>query len=1157
MPLRLALRRASWVVVLGVLLAGLPRGGRGEDAPKGGDQARREVERLLEQSAQARKRSDLVAARALAAQAFDQARRSLRDDDPAQIRAAMAHFGPLSDEAMRKGDFGRALSIAGMAATFAGERLDYKTASQWTQYARDLAATRLKPGDPVRTDIEIAHAEFQTRDAMRARDRDRAYTWGKRADELARSLGPGNPIRERLLTMFAEVEFWRVEDAAALKLCEEVEEETRLKPEGNANNRVEALIREAGLLAMGDGPIPPEIAPKLAEALRRAFGDQVDPRAGFASRVIFWDYRLARALDASARGTPVGEVEGRLARDLGRFEAILRDAQVAPAVAALGGMSLALFQLRMQRIAAAETTLRGLEWAIKDPRITPASVGVYWIKRGAIEVERANYDVGREDFEIALRQEASPAQQAQALNNLGDLLNRQGDYPAAIERLERAIALYPGDSQNDPNLALALRNLADARDRLGRPDEAERLRRRAIAIAEAALPPDPYVLYLCRNSLGHGHYKAGKFNEARIEFEQSRVIAVKAFSAVHFHVAEAGVNLGWIAFAEGRTADAAASFQEALAIFREALGQEHPRIAEVLSYIARVHAVEGRGEQARTELEDALTLRERTLDRILRSAFSERDRLALVQEIRVHPEASAWPGVLDTYLDLAQGLGISVQEQYRRILTWKGVLARHSPPRVDEMEDDPEVRRLAIRREELLPKLRNATFLDSRGEQARTLEVEVDTLERKLRERSQKFQRGAGTAALGIDQVGAALPPRSALLDVIEIRRYRPRNEGEPLSESRLYVAMLIRGDRPLTRIDLGDAAKLDDTMKVFVEHLVARDKANPEAGDLAGAIRAPLVSHLDGIETLVVSADGLLNRLPWGALPGRRPGTFWVDELTFASIPSAQSLVNRRRAPHPIRSGALIVGGVDYGAAPAGNAAAAARGPSRSRLITRWPALGETLNEARSVERIFRETHPGEAVDLLTGDRASKAALRAHLADRRLIHLATHGYFDAGRDPIQAFGISGVSAQFDSYVVLAGANREGVDALLTAEEVGRFDLRGVELAVLSACQSGLGHVRAGQGDVGLLGALDRAGVLAVVSTLWEVGDEPTNALMQAFYRHLWSADGREGPAAALRAAQREMIQGTVLSRDGESFAHPHDWAAFVLGGDPASTVRP
>ena len=126
--------------------------------------------------------------------------------------------------------------------------------------------------------------------------------------------------------------------------------------------------------------------------------------------------------------------------------------------------------------------------------------------------------------------------------------------------------------------------------------------------------------------------------------------------------------------------------------------------------------------------------------------------------------------------------------------------------------------------------------------------------------------------------------------------------------------------------------------MKAFLERLAARGDAGASATALAQAIRAPLVPHLDGIEALIVSADGLLSRLPLGALPGRRPGTSWIDDLAFASVPSAQSLVERRRRARPAGLGALIVGGVDYGAAVASDVAgagAAASATTRARART------------------------------------------------------------------------------------------------------------------------------------------------------------------------------------------------------------------------------
>jgi CHAT domain-containing protein len=128
---------------------------------------------------------------------------------------------------------------------------------------------------------------------------------------------------------------------------------------------------------------------------------------------------------------------------------------------------------------------------------------------------------------------------------------------------------------------------------------------------------------------------------------------------------------------------------------------------------------------------------------------------------------------------------------------------------------------------------------------------------------------------------------------------------------------------------------------------------------------------------------------------------------------------------------------------------------------------------------------------------------------------------------------------------------------MLTAEEVAELDLGAQELIVLSACESGLGHLSAGQGIIGLFGALDRAGTRAVVSALWKVEDRATTLLMESFYRRLWAAGAPIGPAQALRAAQREMIRGNRTAPTGEPFSRPQFWAAFVVGGDPFPASPP
>jgi CHAT domain-containing protein len=112
-------------------------------------------------------------------------------------------------------------------------------------------------------------------------------------------------------------------------------------------------------------------------------------------------------------------------------------------------------------------------------------------------------------------------------------------------------------------------------------------------------------------------------------------------------------------------------------------------------------------------------------------------------------------------------------------------------------------------------------------------------------------------------------------------------------------------------------------------------------------------------------------------------------------------------------------------------------------------------------------------------------------------------------------------------------------DGVLTAEDVSCMDLRGTELVVLSACETGLGSVRVGEAVFGLRRALVVAGAKSLVMSLWKVPDQATASLMEDFYRRMRSG---EPPASALRAAQQSLRH-----------RHPDPlyWAAFIYQGDP------
>jgi CHAT domain-containing protein len=228
------------------------------------------------------------------------------------------------------------------------------------------------------------------------------------------------------------------------------------------------------------------------------------------------------------------------------------------------------------------------------------------------------------------------------------------------------------------------------------------------------------------------------------------------------------------------------------------------------------------------------------------------------------------------------------------------------------------------------------------------------------------------------------------------------------------------------------------------------------------------------------------------------------------------------------------------------------------------WKALPGAAAEAKDIQEVLHGG-PFGPVKSYVGPEALEEVLKAMPAPR-VLHLATHGFFldhepAAAPESDEGTGAGWLRARLKSEdnpllragIVLAGANLTGdksakiqaEDGWVTAEEIALLDLRGTELVVLSACQSGLGDVKSGEGVYGLRRAFMYAGVRTMVTSLFEVPDRETRELMKRFYRELGAGKDK---LAALHTAQRDLMRER-FERQGTS--HPFFWASFVLVGDP------
>ena len=192
---------------------------------------------------------------------------------------------------------------------------------------------------------------------------------------------------------------------------------------------------------------------------------------------------------------------------------------------------------------------------------------------------------------------------------------------------------------------------------------------------------------------------------------------------------------------------------------------------------------------------------------------------------------------------------------------------------------------------------------------------------------------------------------------------------------------------------------------------------------------------------------------------------------------------------------------------------------------------------------------------------------MKRAVAGRRVVHLATHGFVlgaDCEPGPAGVRAVGGLTrAKSDTAAVaeenpllltglaLAGANRRGTvapdgdEGILTADEITRLNLQGTEWAVLSACDTGLGEIKAGEGVFGLRRAFQIAGARTVIMSLWPVEDVSTQDWMRILY------EGRLRKKLDTAAAVREAGLSVLRSRKAKGHStHPFYWAAFVAAGD-------
>jgi CHAT domain-containing protein/tetratricopeptide (TPR) repeat protein len=834
----------------------------------------------------------------------------------------------------------------------------------------------------------------------------------------------------------------------------------------------------------------------------------------------------------------------------------------------------------------------------------PASI---LLDLGDVASEQYDFAAARDYFEraLALFIKYSPhaAGVPYALGNLATTYYRQGDLVSALAYSRRVIAIDEKKWPNSLNTADDLGWMGDILRAQGKFTAAATCYHRALRIKEKSDTDPSHIsdsLVDLANLARTQHNRSLAMEYDRHAFE------LRQKSCPNLWCVVAILNdLGELAYEQGDLGSSEHYLRLAVDIREQSLGLTHPELARSLNDLALTVAAKGGTAEA--------------LGLALRAEKIGAEHLRTSVRTLSERQALAYAGVRASGLDLALTLAASRKTApsmrtevfdaviHTRALIFDELAARR---RSAYGSGDPQIKQLA---DQLLSARTRLATLVVRGVGDTTPETyrkqldeareNKEQAERMLAEKSIAFREDQARAQVGLEDVAASLPQGAALVAFVRYARDELQTPGgtkvarEPVPAYAAFV--LPAGGNSPEFVPLGPAREIESLLAAWrrdiareAEMLDVSGKSNEDTSRRLGtALREkiwdPLIPRLGNAREVFVVPDAALHLVNLASLP-RGNSEYVIETGPLIHYLSAERDLVSTSSHHG--EGILVVGNPAFDQSgkvtlvanqQSSRAAPTLRG-SRSacgRFRTlRFAPLPASQREADSIAVVWKKSNSGEGTAIgtttvqpgsdgllqLTGAAASPEAFEQYAPGKRVLHVATHGFFLEGscssamqrQADANVRDDASIPATVENPLLLsglafAGANRRAsatsdeTDGILTAEEIAGINLEGVDWAVLSACDTGVGEIKVGEGVFGLRRAFQLAGAKTVIMSLWRVEDETARQWMGTLYREHFLNGKDTGESA--RAASLQILRQRRAKHES---THPFYWGAFIAAGE-------
>lgn len=747
------------------------------------------------------------------------------------------------------------------------------------------------------------------------------------------------------------------------------------------------------------------------------------------------------------------------------------------------------------------------------------------------------YNEAEKEFDEALTLAESVfgegMQKAILLNNKAMLLQAVGRYDEAATLMKNAMTT----SQAAPKKALQGKksfdnrkfqaNLAFIYQLSGQYEEAEKnfLAIKKVFDNRGQTGNAEYAGLL--NQMGILYIQMGKNDKVEELLKKSKEVYKKRFTDQNIYFAKVTNDLGNFYRMIGKYAEAEKELNKALAVRESLLGVNHPEYVRTQENLAILYWKTSRYDKAYITYHDVM---DKTLDFINRyfPPMSEAEKTKFWDIT-----STRFQRFFNFAIDASAQLPYVSQDFFDYQMATKALL----------LNSTNKVKESILKSKDKALIADYLTWLDQKEQLARlyayskeqlseqkidlaAMERKANAMEKSLSERSADFSAGYSTQKLSYNQIGSLLTDAEAVVDIVRVRRF----DQDFTNESQYIALILKKGMERPSIVIMENGLQLETRYAKFYRNAIQQRVVDEYSYD---QYWAKIEKELGGKKLVYLSPDGVYNQLNLNTL--KRPSDDYViNRYDIINIGNSKDLIElKSRKTVPPKKNAFLLGFPEY-------------------ETTEVSALPGTKVEIDGVAKQLKTS--GYQIAQFMQKEATEKNIKS-IKGPWLVHIATHGYFLQDAEASSSGSVFGVNAEnatnnplLRSGLILAGAGNtiggksngdisSNDNGILTAYEAMNLNLEGTDLVILSACETGLGDVKSGEGVYGLQRAFQVAGANALIMSLWKVDDAATQLLMTNFYTN-WLKLGNK--QKAFKQAQLQLMT---------KYKEPYYWGAFVMMG--------